>query len=53
MSININVNGMNYMGSNYAERSEREQRCKNRLLKVSVWSKQKNFIDFLTQISIA
>lgn len=34
MSININVNGK-YIGKSYAERAEREKRCKNRLLKVS------------------
>lgn len=35
MSININVNGMNYTEKSYSERAEREKRCKNRLLKVS------------------
>lgn len=48
MSININVNGMNYVGESYAQRAEREKRCKNRLLKVRVVviTKKSPFIDF-------
>jgi hypothetical protein len=41
---------MKYVERSYAERAEREKRCKNRLLKVSDQNKCENFIiiDFLT-----
>lgn len=45
---------MKYVERSYAERAEREKRCKNRLLKVSGQNKCENFsfIDFLTLLRV-